>query len=264
MNKYFKACFYIMSSLLVMIFINNSLVIAQEKNEPLSGDRIYDYMQEHNISAQKAYNEVAKLEQQLSSASINNKPEILFELAKYKTFLGIVHTETNYVKKHLDEYTYFEPANDYVYKGNDLQEIINKYPDSSLADDAAYMYSTRGPLTECEGDVKCYMNLDLYKYKDFLLKFDKSPYTKNVLKDINSDFALLYEDNPNYYIGDDTTVFFKLLDEYNSILMTMTNPLRVTGLQTLYRAYKKLNQNEKSLKVLDVINKNFPGYKLEK
>lgn len=256
-------------TILILSLTFNSKVYSQQPKLLLRGDQVYEYFQLQHITPQKAYDEVVKLESDLNNTFIViNKPEVLMELAKYKIYLGYYSKEVNYVKKHLDEYTFFEPAAAYYYKGGDLKTIMDKYPGSKLADKAAFMLATMPQKAECEGDVYCYISVKLQQFKFFMEQYPHSPFQVEVIKDINQAIKPLTKgDCLNMVAGltdKEKADYLKLLDEYNLMLLEINNKEKPVALEYLALAYNNFSQKDSVKKVLDDLSKNYPDYQRSK
>ncbi|MFI5233167.1 MAG: hypothetical protein ACHQSE_11730 [Gemmatimonadales bacterium] len=72
-------------------------------------------------------------------------------------------------------YVYNEFGDDFQYTGQDFQDLIRRFPNSPLAEAAAYELTFIEPRGECEGDLDCVVNWGWRRVSTFLRGYPRSP-----------------------------------------------------------------------------------------
>ena len=114
---------------------------------------------------------VERLERQ-AAAGDGDTPALLLELGRAKS---VFRPEARYAESHGRDFFHDEPSGDALYRGTDFKELLRRFPDHELADDAAYEL-TRLPLGgDCEGFIACYVAREWEPLSTFLLAYPNSP-----------------------------------------------------------------------------------------
>ena len=102
---------------------------------------------------------------------------ILFDIGKRELALeGYDSATVAYMKARPDHFFYNELHDFYAYNGWHFHELLRRYPDSALADDAAYeLTNLMSQSGECEGWVPCYVHQQWVPIADFIGAYPTSP-----------------------------------------------------------------------------------------
>ena len=124
------------------------------------------------------------MERALSKAPEARQPELLLELGRAKKrYLPMGGTpEAKYATEREAEYWYNEIGGSYLYTGYHFQQLIERFPNHRLADDAAYQLTMLPQGGECEGFMTCYVARALHDVDDFMKNFPNSPYAERALE----------------------------------------------------------------------------------
>jgi tetratricopeptide (TPR) repeat protein len=257
----FKNIIMVFFIIFVFCLFTNSDINAQPKLHPLRGDQIVDQLESQGITPQKAHNGIKSFENLLQGGSmVNNEPQILYTIAKYKIYLGYKHKEIDYVVKNPDEYEFYEPAGIYLYKGQELIDIMEIYPASPIVDDAAFMYCTMKRYDHCKDNNICMITKKIEAYKPLLENYHRSPFLYNAILDINEAMFPLDAEFANEIIAEEKADLLEALDMYHHMLEKVKNKDRVHALATLALTYKNLGQNNKAKLIYTDILQNYPEY----
>lgn len=120
---------------------------------------------------------VEALERELASATGADAPRLLLEVGRLSM---VVHPSAyndtqDFARARPDKFEYNEVAGEYNYTGRDLEDLIARFPESDLADDAGYALSQGPTFGECEGWVACYASREWSPVAAFLRAFPASP-----------------------------------------------------------------------------------------
>jgi hypothetical protein len=102
-----------------------------------------------------------------------------------------------YAKQRPAEYVYDDPDGTYLYSGSHWKQLIQRYPNDTLADDAgwALAHLTRGG--ECEGHTDCALNVAAKPLLDFLERFPRSNRAMAAVEEANVAFDQILGDIPD-------------------------------------------------------------------
>ena len=126
---------------------------------------------------------IDSLDGRIASAPNDELPRLLYDRGAARMYFmpNIGTTHERYARAHPDDYWYNEVGADWLYTGTDLRELIRRFPQHELVDDAAYMM-TRLPLGgECEGYVPCYTGSTWGPVSEFLAAYPQSPYADSAV-----------------------------------------------------------------------------------
>lgn len=228
--------------------------------KPLEAYDIYEKMEKEGLNAKQVEQKLLSTESKLKKdGNIKGKPELLFEIATYKIYLGDMGYENDYAKNHSNQYMYNEVGNNYIYKGNELEEIMLDHSNSDLADDAAYLKASIPLPGECEGYVPCYVNENLYTYSPFIKNYPNSPYVYNAIKHINDSIASVRTDG---YPFDEESLkdLYLGMYQYYELLRNFKNPLAAEGFFQMGLSLKFLDNKSSAKKCFKQIIDNHPDF----
>lgn len=224
--------------------------------EKFRGDYVYFSLKDQDINPKEAYNSVLMLEKLAKDRRFATlSDQALFTKAKYKIYLGYVHDEVPYVKENPDAYIYNDALDAYIYKGDDLVTLVENYPESSLADDAAYMYATLPVEAFCPRDRYCDLEERINRYKYLFNNFNDSPYIYESIVELNTLFDYLID------MRTVTDALYQkkvtdLLDVYSYLVTSLENSNRLFALNAIENYYMKLGKPYKSNQIHSVLLEN--------
>lgn len=136
------------------------------------------------------------LETELARAAADRQPYLLFELgrAKKRFIPELRSPHEAYAKAREGEYWYNEIGGNYLYQGTHFRQLIERFPDHHLADDAGYQLTMLPEGGECEGFITCYIARSLHDVQDFLVQFPNSPYAPRALERVMHAFETQLND----------------------------------------------------------------------
>ena len=169
---------------------------------------------------------------ELAKTDKATKPDkFLFLLGKIRRAIEY-SVDSAYAGLHEDEYNYNEIGGSYLYTGLHFYKLIDNYPQSEYADDAAYEITNLSLGGECEGYISCYIERNYAQIKPFLEDYPKSPLAVNAIKRINYVFDI----NLKYISNLDTTFEYydpkeikSFLEDYSNLLEELPSKLRIEG-----------------------------------
>ena len=127
----------------------------------------------------RARDVIDSLEARLAAATEASLPALLLQLGRAKT--GYV-PDAAYAKARPNEYFYNEIAGDWLYRGWHFEQILQRFPASALADDAAYEMTRLVPGGECEGYIACYVHVGWQPVAEFLRARPRSAFSVDAIK----------------------------------------------------------------------------------
>lgn len=257
MQRNFVTGLMVLCVILILLIFPAS-VISQTNNVVLRAYQVNDELTNQGITSQKAISSIKNIETLLKNPKINDPAQLLYNMAKYKIFLGYSFNDNDYVKKHPNDYLYHELGNFYIYKGNDLKTIIQDYPNSKIADDAGYMLATTPMLGECEGYIPCHISRETMGFKPFFEKFPQSVLIKSAISDINQSVNMIYD--KNLFNIEDKKDILDSIAVYLKMLQTLDSRFKVYGLYNLAKAYRKLGKPDKAKLLYNQIINNYPDF----
>jgi hypothetical protein len=175
---------------------------------------------------------MTRLEQQLAGGAAESEmPKLLLRLGMMKLAHEPHFEDTAglaYVKARPAEFFYNEFHDFYAYNGHHFREIIARYPNSGLADDAAYlMTKLKDTNQECEGWVPCYLHREWQPVREFIIAYPASPLADSALVPVISTFDRLVDParlDANYET--DTTEVRQIVAGVDSVSARLPAPLR--------------------------------------
>ena len=132
---------------------------------------------------------MTRIEQMLAGgATENDAPHLLLRLGMLKLAHLPAYEDTvgiAYVKARPTEYFYNEFHDFYGYNGHHFREVIARYPNSGLADDAAFLLTKlKAEGSECEGWIPCYLHQEWSPSREFLQAYPTSPYADSAFANL--------------------------------------------------------------------------------
>ena len=115
---------------------------------------------------------IDSLESRARAASAAELPHVLMALGRAKS---AYQPNDAYGRAHETEYFYNEIAGSWLYTGAHYQQLIDRFPASDLADDAAYQLTLLVQGGECEGYIACYVHSGWHRVAEFLRQRPASP-----------------------------------------------------------------------------------------
>jgi len=154
-----------------------------------------------------------------------------------------------YAQAHPYEYKYNEVGADYLYTGYHFRELLNRFPQSEVADSAAWELTRLSPGGECEGYVPCYIERQFAPVADFLSQYPNSPFAVEGVRRANeaftralSDVADLTEPSDCYRPAEVQA----LLSRYDSVAERLPAPVRVSATLTIADVWARFQRRERA------------------
>jgi HEAT repeat protein len=194
---------------------------------------------------------------------------ILFKSGLAKVAVGEMLAETNhkspvletYNETHKDDYIVFLGV---MYKGGDFKALIEKYPKSPLAADAAYLMARENTkVGECEGDMSCELRSSIGIFISYLRDYPTHSKVGSVVEDINKTVSSLSQDPSRGGLLElfEIDESGGLIKEYHEVVKSLPNPdMRGDALYLLARAYISAAQFEKADQLYSELEANYPKY----
>jgi hypothetical protein len=134
-------------------------------------------------------------------------------------------------RQHPREFAFSEPDAAYFYTGYHFRELVTRFPQHHLADDAAYRLTALPEGGECEGYLPCYIEyrLALTALTAFLTQFPESEYAPEAIHRAGNAFTeSLAEvlDNPRDPEMLDLATVDSLLNAYSATVTRLPEHLR--------------------------------------
>lgn len=159
------------------------------------------------------------LEGVLGSAPASRTAELLFQLGRAKSYLVV---DSAYAKARPSEFFYNEIAGSWLYSGWHFDELLRRFPQSDLADDAAFERTLLPQGGECEGFTACYVGSVWLRVEPFLREYPSSPLAEGALRRALLAFSILKDDmdlvNASEYIE---------LDEVGKLVASLDSVARL-------------------------------------
>lgn len=117
------------------------------------------------------------IDRRLTAAAPVDVPALLFARGRARMAFE-PHAQTpdaRYASGRPDVYGYNEVGGNWLYNGVDFQDLIKRFPDHALADEAAYALTRLSGGGECEGVVPCYIGREWAPVAEFLRARPHSP-----------------------------------------------------------------------------------------
>jgi len=195
----------------------------------------------HDIDFDTLHSAMTRIEQQLAGgARAPEMPKLLLRLGMMK----LVHephfedtTGLAHVKARPAEFVYNEFHDFYAYNGHHFREVIARYPNSGLADDAAYlMTKLKSTNQECEGWVPCYLHREWQPVKEFISAYPTSPLADSALTRVITAFDGYVDParlDSNYET--DAAEVGQIVEGFDSVSIRLPVPLRSRALTAVAR-----------------------------
>jgi hypothetical protein len=132
---------------------------------------------------------------------------------------AVAAPDSQYAAARPNEYFYNEIGGGWLYRGWHFEELRRRFPNDSLADDAAHEI-TRLPMGgECEGFIPCYVHVGFGPVAEFLGAYPQSPLAHDALRRALAAFSRFAPDldlrQPSEYV--DTADVRRLVSELDSL-----------------------------------------------
>lgn len=159
-----------------------------------------------------------------------------------------------------------DAGGNYIYKGKDFKSLLDKFPGSNLADDAAFELSSMPQAGTCNDAMECVLRRNLDAFRPFFKKYPESPLASQAVEVINASSVdvLLAESNLSdgtagpYTFNRDTMI--NLLFEYRAMMLNVEPGAKLQALHPVAGAFAALGEPEKALEVFEAILKYYPKY----
>lgn len=167
-----------------------------------------------------------------------------------------------YQEKHQKDYLI---ALGVAYQGSDFQAIIDNYPDSPLASEAAFIIATEGQgVGECESDMNCHLHRVIDAYSSFIDRYPTHPKYVVAVDAINAQLRGLANDPREEGLHEifdieDTTALLK--SHYAVVTKMPDADLRADSLYLLARAFISVGQFELADKIYNDLESHYPKYR---
>lgn len=109
---------------------------------------------------------------------------------KLRLFPGAV--PDSLVTRRPDDFAYDEISASHLYLGREFRLLLERYPDSMLADDAAYADSFVPRGGECEGFTECYAEVATVQLGEFLKKYPDSRHAAGAVERATAELANVF------------------------------------------------------------------------
>jgi hypothetical protein len=123
----------------------------------------------------------------------------------------------------------------YWYNYAHYKGLVQRFPQDTLADDAAYVL-THAPFTgECEGYVPCYIERGFSSVAAFLLAYPQSPYAPEAVSRANEAFVdvLTHRPETGYLWHFDTAAVRGLIASYDTVATALPATLQAEAYQVI-------------------------------
>ncbi len=166
-----------------------------------------------------------------------------------------------YHEQNKDDYVLFLGV---MYTGRDFKKLIEKYPNSPLAPEAAYLIaSEQTGVGECEGDMSCELNRSIGTFLSYIRDYPTHTKIDSVINNINDTLQSITLDPSKgglweiFGISEST----ELLKKYYDVIKTLPNTdLRGDTLYSLARAFISVGQYELAERIYNDLETHYPKY----
>ena len=136
---------------------------------------------------------MGRLEARLENLAGNSSAApLLFHLGELKkeaqNWMNYRGAGFEYAKQRPTEYLYDEPDGAYLYSGSHWRQLIERFRQDSLADEAGWALAHLTGGGECEGHVDCGLNVTAGPLMAFLLRFPSSDHAMAAVEETNAAF----------------------------------------------------------------------------
>lgn len=176
------------------------------------------------------------------------------------------------IAKYADnQYWLHESASTYFYNGWHFDQIIKKFPNSSVIDAAVYE-KTFIPYTECDSDENCWVDSKLDPMVDFLNKYPNSSLAPSAIARANKAFDSLMH---GWADSKGTPVVFNLESDrtgysvktfkdsvirYENVANKLSPLLKASALDKISEAWGRAGEKAKAISTAEAIVSKFPDY----
>jgi hypothetical protein len=153
------------------------------------------------------------------------------------------HTvEWAYAKSRPAEYQFNVQTSSFCYTGFHFQEILDRFPEHPMAEEAAWEMTRLTPAWECAGYVNCFVNRDLVPLTQFLSRFPASRHAREAVSRANS---ILEKATAGVDLRTSTTDFKKddfvtKLSRYEKAIAKVAKPERDSAARVISALRKRL------------------------
>lgn len=206
---------------------------------------------DQDLASQALVARYAQLLAQLANEQVaEQRADLLFALGETATAIqNAAFTNTalavGFAKQHPEAFAYDEIGASWLYTGSHYQTLYETYPDSALADDAAYARTELLHAGECEGDVPCMLERMTREPLWFIQHYPSSPLVAKAQERVEQ--ALLWLSGPEgqQAIRTDSAGFAyaqRLVDQIIVCYQGLTVPYRYSAANTLSTLRQQLTQ----------------------
>jgi hypothetical protein len=171
-------------------------------------------------------------------------------------------TPPSEISRHLAEYYYSEPGEAYHYNLYHFRKILSSFPDSEVADEAAYALALNTPVTDSEGE---WMMPDTVgPLSSFLLTYPKSKLADNAIIELNAALGNMMADIPDIDKAPrefNAEEFRYGLDLYEQSVEKLTPVQKAAAYEALGALREKLKDKDRAKKLYQYIVRNATDYK---
>jgi hypothetical protein len=188
----------------------------------------------------------------------------------YSTSFDIRYRE--YAEKNSQEFWYYEMGGIYYYSGFHFKELIKRFPESELVDDAAYELTKVHRGGECEGWMDCYIEYQFNQVKEFLELYPNSEHAEEAVKRANEAF-LNNLDSPlwvqnfgaikDYAVAQESyepQAIQQTLAIYETIAETLPLQLRAKAYEAIAGLWVRFKQLDRAIRLYSFIVQQVSGY----
>jgi hypothetical protein len=164
-------------------------------------------------------------------------------LARHR-FIAISMPDTAFAHRHPEEFAYSDPDAGYFYTRFHFRELLRRFPEDELADDAAYRLADPVEGGECEGSVPCIIEYRraFTGLNAFLRRFPRSDYVGKAVERVNDAFLSTLgsadaDDDERLAPG----TVDSLLTSYSTTVARLPDSLRAPAQSAIARARRVLD-----------------------
>lgn len=171
--------------------------------------------------------------------------------ARYETFQSFASSRP-------ELYDDDEMGEEYRYNGLHFRTIVQRFPRSGLADDAAYELTALRPPGECEGLVDCGITQELTQLAEFLRKYPSSEFASQAVERANA--AFLVHLNSDASVGVTDPSVRKLLGQYDQVAGLLPPHPRARAYEVLGLLYDRMGNHQRTRYLYGAILREIPDY----
>jgi hypothetical protein len=192
----------------------------------------------------------------------NYQADVVYEDPNDKTRYNFVPPKE--IKKYAEtEYLYGEPGATYFYNSYHFNRLVELFPDSEFADDAAFEKAGEGFGGECESDENCPLEVGTDYYRKFLKGYPSSNLAGKAIDAINKAFKSITGSKERriykteYFSLD---AFKTLVNDYQEAVEDVALPEKSRAYDTICTLWEKAGEPEKAAQACNFILENYPTY----